>query len=64
MDDIQFMVIDTDGWGRVNILSHDPCFLQANGKPEGIAEASHELLWVVCKEEVKQASQLDFSLGF
>ena len=47
MDDIQFMVIDADDWGGVSVLSHDLCFLQANGKPEvlaGIAEASHELL--------------------
>ena len=47
MDDIQFMVIDADGWGRVNVPYHDLCFLQANGKPEvlaDIAEGSRELL--------------------
>ena len=47
MDDIQFMVIDANGWGGVSVLYHDLCFLQAKGKPEvlsGIAEASHELL--------------------
>ena len=47
MYDIQLMVIDADGWGRVNVLSHDLCFLQTNGKPEvlaGIAEECHELL--------------------
>ena len=50
MEDIQFMVIDADGWGRVSVLSNDLCFLQANGKPEvlaGIAEASQELLQVL-----------------
>ena len=47
MDDIQFMVIDADGWGGVSVLFHDLCLLQANGKPEvlvGIAEASNKLL--------------------
>ena len=50
MGDIQFMVIDADGWGRVSVLSHDLCFLQANGKPEvlaGIAEASQKAEWAV-----------------
>ena len=56
MDDIQFMVIDADGWGRVTVLSHDLlfclfvclfvlfcfvlCCFLANVKPEVLAGIS------------------------
>ena len=51
MDDIQFMVTDADGWGRVNVLSHDLCF-QANGKPW---QASMKRVLTCCRSSAEWA---------
>ena len=61
--------------GGVHILSHNLCFLQADGQSKvsaGLAEAVHELLKVfggvggngctVGKEEITQTFHLDFEL--
>ena len=75
MDNLPFMPQDCNIGRWFHILSHDLCFLQADGQYKvlaGLAEAVHELLkvfgWVggngctVGKEEITQTFHLDFEL--
>ena len=76
MDNLPFMPQDCNIGRCVHILSHDLCFLKADGQSKalaGLAEAVHELLkdfgWVggngctVGKEEITQTFHLDFELS-